>query len=98
MSNTFATLPSASSGANYFQGVWSRMFGSFMQSAREKGGWPVEQTAELAGMDAAEWTAIEAGTQLPSTRQQLESMADALEMEWATMAQIVLLCRQAWGH
>jgi transcriptional regulator with XRE-family HTH domain len=47
------------------------MFGSFISSAREKGGWPVEQTAELAGMDAAEWAAIEAGTRLPNTRPQL---------------------------
>jgi transcriptional regulator with XRE-family HTH domain len=94
---TFSTLQ-ATSDANYFQAVWARMFGSFMQSAREKGGWSVEQTAELAGMDAAEWAAIEAGTHLPSSRQQLEGMADSLEMEWATMAEVVLLCRQAWGR
>lgn len=96
MSNMFTPLP-LTADAGYFQGVWSRFFGNFMQSAREKGGWSVEQTAVLAGMDAAEWLAIEAGTHLPNTRQQLEAMADALEMEWATMAEIVLLCRQAWG-
>lgn len=95
--STSHTSPLFTSDAGYFQGVWSRMFGSFMTSAREQGGWSVEQTAVLAGMDAAEWSAIEAGVRLPNSRQQLQSMADALEMEWVTMAEIVVLCREAWG-
>ena len=97
MSKLSAPRPSASANADYFRGVWGRFFGSFMQSARENGGWSVEQTAELAGMDAAEWLAVEAGTLLPDSRQQLQSMADALEMEWSSMAQIVVLCQDAWG-
>jgi transcriptional regulator with XRE-family HTH domain len=92
----FSALPFVS-GANDLQQVWGRLFGTFMQSAREKGGWSVEQTALLAGMDTAEWAAIEAGTHLPNSRHELEAMADALEMEFAAMAQVVCLCRQAWG-
>jgi transcriptional regulator with XRE-family HTH domain len=92
----FSALPFVS-GANDLQQVWSRLFGTFMQSAREKAGRSIEQTALLAGMDAAEWSAIEAGTHLPNSRHELEAMADALEMKFDAMAQVVCLCRQAWG-
>jgi len=83
--------------SRYFQGAWSRFFGKFIESGREKAGLSVEQAATLAGMDAKEWTAIEAGASLPTTRQQFQSIADALNIEWVTMTKIVLMCRQAWG-
>ena len=92
----FAPLQ-ATSDANYFQGVWSRMFGSFMQSAREKAGLSVENAAELAGMDARNWLAMETGVWLPATRQQLQLISAALDIDWATMTKIVAMCRQAWG-
>ena len=57
----------------------------------------IEETAQLAGMEAAEWSAIEAGNRVPDTRQQLQAMAEALEMEWLAMAETVLLCRDAWA-
>lgn len=96
MSTAFSGLQRADD-AGFFQGVWAGMFGSFIESGREKAGLTVEQAAVLAGMDPAEWTAIEAGDQLPKTRRQLQFMAIALEMEWATMANIVCLCSGAWG-
>jgi transcriptional regulator with XRE-family HTH domain len=89
----YPTVP----GSDGLQEFWSRLFGTFMQSAREKGGWSVEETALLAGMETEEWVAIEAGTHLPNSRQELQSMADALEIEWPTMARVVCLCSQAWG-
>lgn len=96
MSMTFAPLPITDENL-YFQGAWARMFGRFIQSAREKAGLSVEQAAILADMEAERWLAVEAGTSLPATRQQFQFMAIALEMEWAMMTQIILLCRQAWG-
>jgi transcriptional regulator with XRE-family HTH domain len=96
MSRQFASLLSTSDNT-YFQGVWSRMFGAFIESARRKAGLSVDQAAALAGMDAQRWSAIEAGAWLPTTRQQLHLIAAALDLDWATMAQIVLMCRQAWG-
>jgi transcriptional regulator with XRE-family HTH domain len=93
---TFASLPSTTDN-EYFQGVWSRFFGLFIESAREKASLSVEQAAGLADMSTAEWSAIEAGASLPTTRQQFRSIADALDIEWVTMAKIVLMCRQAWG-
>jgi len=85
------------SDCEYLQGVWSRFFGKFIASGREKAGLSIEQAASLAGFSAAEWQAIEAGSSLPTTRKQFRSIADALNIEWVTMAKIVLLCRQAWG-
>jgi len=96
MSTAFSCLPLADD-AGFFQGVWSRMFGEFIGSGRQKAGLSIEQVAALAGMDVAEWTAIEAGVQLPKARRELESMAYALGVEWATMVRIVFLCREAWG-
>ncbi len=96
MSTAFSCLRLADD-AGFFPGVWSRMFGQFIASAREKTGHSVEQAAVLAGLSTSQWSAIEAGTQLPKTRRELESMAGTLDMEWATMVQIVSLCREAWG-
>jgi transcriptional regulator with XRE-family HTH domain len=73
------------------------MFGSFIGRAREKAGRSIEQTAALAGMSAAQWSGVEAGAYLPITRQQLQVVADAVDTDSATMAQIVFLCREAWG-
>ena len=96
MSITFSPLPLTAENI-YFQDIWSRVFGQFIQSAREKAGRSVEETAALAGMNPAQWLGVEAGDYLPITRQQLHVVADAVTMEWATMAEIVMLCRQAWG-
>ena len=96
MSMLFALLqPTADS--EYFQGAWRRFFGRFIESGREKAGLSIEQAAALAAMTAEEWAAIEAGASLPTTRQQIRSIADALHIEWALMTRIVLMCRQAWG-
>ena len=79
------------------RGSWRRLFGRFLQGAREAAGRSIEETARLAGMEAAEWSAIEAGNCVPHTKRQLQSMAKALEMEWLAMAETVLLCRDAWA-
>jgi transcriptional regulator with XRE-family HTH domain len=92
----FAPLPSTTED-QYFQGVWSRMFGAFMESAREKAGLSVEQAAVLTGMGPEQWSAMEAGAWLPATRQQLHVLAAALDIEWTTMVSIVQMCSQAWG-
>ena len=86
-----------SSDSEYFHNVWSRFFGQFIESGRDKAGLSVEQASVLAGIRTEEWTAIEAGAQLPKTRRELESMADTLGVEWATMVRIVFLYRDAWG-
>ncbi len=96
MSMTFAPLP-LTDDHSYLRGVWARMFGVFIQSAREKEGMTVEQAARLTGTTAQRWLEIEAGTWLPATRQQLHLLAAALDVEWETMASMVLMCRQAWG-
>ena len=96
MSMSFAFLQSNNDN-DCFQGVWARVFGHFIQSAREKAGLSVENAAELAGMDARNWLATESGAWLPTTRQQLQFMAAALDIDWPTMVRIITLCRTAWG-
>jgi len=96
MSTAFSCLPLADDN-KYFQAVWAQMFGRFIESGRQKAGLSIEQAAVLAGMNTSQWTAIEAGVQLPKTRRELESMAYALGLDWPTMVRIVFLCREAWG-
>lgn len=96
MSMTFAALPSTTENL-YFQDVWSRMFGHFIESGREKASLSIEQAAELAGMSVEDWTGLEVGTWLPATRRQFRSIAGTLDLDWATMTRIILMCRQAWG-
>ena len=96
MSITFAALPSTTEG-QYFEGVWARMFGHFIESGREKAGLSIEQAAILAGMSVEDWAGLEVGAWLPTTRRQFRSIAVALGIEWDTMTSIILMCRQAWG-
>ena len=95
MSIMFTSLPS-DCNTEYRRDVWSRFFGHFIASAREKAGRSVEETAALAMMSAAQWSGVETGDFLPMTRQQLHVVADAVGMDWETMAETVLLCREAW--
>lgn len=81
----------------YFQGVWSRFFGQFMQSGREKAGLTTDQAAILAGIDPGQWSAMEVGNWLPETRLQFHSIAAVLDIQWETMVGVVMLCREAWG-
>ena len=96
MSTAFSCPPLADD-AGFFPAVWARMFGRFIGSGRQKAGHSVEQAAAMAGMSTSQWSAIEAGAQLPKTHRELESMAGTLGVEWATMVRIVFLCREAWG-
>ena len=96
MSMAFALLPSTEEN-QYFRGVWAQVFGWFIESGRGKAGLSVENAAELAGMDARNWLAMETGAWLPTTRQQFQFIAAALDIDWPTMTRIVAMCSQAWG-
>jgi len=75
--------------------VWGRLFGSCIESVRETGGRSVEEAAHLAGMEASEWAAIEAGY-VPKSTARLRSMAGALECGFERIANLAQLCRGAW--
>jgi transcriptional regulator with XRE-family HTH domain len=96
MSMSFAPLPSTND-SEFFQGLFGRLFGTFMASAREKAGLTVEQAAKLTGFGTQRWSAMEAGDWLPETRQQFHLVAAALDIEWSLMVSIVMMCREAWG-
>ena len=75
--------------------VWARLFGQLIREARECRG-SIEYVAGRASMTPAEWAAIEEG-ELPTSIEQLETIAAALDMEWRGMVALVGLCRHAWG-
>jgi transcriptional regulator with XRE-family HTH domain len=74
---------------------WAGVFAEAIAYNRQARGLSVEDAAELAGMDASEWAAIEAGS-VPQTAAQLQSMAGTLEIHYDRLLNLVLLCRDAW--
>ena len=51
--------------------------------------------AAAAGMEPAEWEAVEAG-QVPETWEQAWRMADAISTDRSWMVSLVLFCQEAW--
>jgi len=96
MSMHYAPLPSTPV-TDDLRCSWARLFGLFVESAREKTGRSIEETAARIGMSVEDWQEVEAGRLLPNTREQVYVLADAVDIEWDAMAEIVSLCRNAWG-
>ena len=75
--------------------AWGQIFGCCIEKTREAGGRSIEQAAHLAGMEASQWAAIEAGY-VPTEAAQLRSMAGALECGYDKISTMALLCQDAW--
>lgn len=73
-----------------------QLFGSMIRSRREALGCPVEQAADLAGMESSEWAAIEEGY-VPADPARLRTMAAALEISWEAMATLAFICQDGWA-
>ena len=96
MSSWFPNYLPRSPRAVYEQQVWGEFFGDLIRSAREERSLSIEEAARGAGMSAAEWEAIEAGT-VPRTREQLQAVAAGLAIKREDFAGVVFFCRRAWG-
>ena len=79
-----------------FRQSMGRLFGFGIQEARKKAGLSLEQAARRSGMEVSAWAAIEEG-QVPQDFNQLHAMADAMEISFDRIANMVLLCRDAWS-
>ena len=90
----FSSLPSTYQTELRRQ-VWGRIFGSGIQSARNKAGLSIDEVANLTGIEVSEWMAIEEGY-VPRETNQLRSMAAALEISFDRILNMVALCREAW--
>lgn len=73
---------------------WARFFGHMIRTNREKKG-SIAKIAARAGMTVEEWKALEEG-QIPTTVEQLQAIATALDKEWRGMVALVGFCRDAW--
>jgi ribosome-binding protein aMBF1 (putative translation factor) len=74
---------------------WGQVFGVGIGNIRKHTGLSVEDAAELAGMEASEWAAIEAGC-VPRSTARLKMMARALDVSLEELANLVQLCSEAW--
>jgi len=75
--------------------VWGQLFGIFMRQARKNSILSMEAVANLAGMGADEWLAMEAG--LVPDPSQLKLIAAVLGLRPEQMATMVQICRGAWA-
>jgi len=87
----FASLPPSP----LFRQSMGRLFGSCIQEARKTAGLSLEEAARLSGMEFSEWMAIEGG-RVPQDENRLRAMAETMQISFAKIANLVLLCRAAW--
>ena len=73
---------------------WGRTFGLFIRECRQKIGRSIEEAAPLAGMNARDWRAMEAG--MAPEPEQLHSIADALELGHDVIEGLATFCEYAW--
>lgn len=74
---------------------WASIFARAIEHNRHARGLSLEDAAELAGMEASQWAAIESGS-VPQTTAQLHAIAGTLEIGYDRLFNLVLLCRDAW--
>lgn len=74
--------------------AWGQLFGNLIRDARVDRGRTVKEAAGMAGMEVAEWEAVEAG-QVPDWAKVCR-MADALGVDRMGIASLVLFCHEAW--
>jgi len=55
----------------------------------------IEEAARLSGMKTSEWMAIEEGA-VPQDASRLRAMADAMQISFDQIGNLVLLCQAAW--
>lgn len=94
MSKMFAPLPPSYVPEIRRQSL-GRLFGFFIRETRESAGLSIEEAARLSGMEFSEWLAIESGN-VPQDINRLRAMAEAMQVNFDTIASMVLVCRAAW--
>jgi transcriptional regulator with XRE-family HTH domain len=95
MSMTILESQSSPSANFALRRFWAGIFAKAIRHNRQARGLSVEDAAQLAGMEASEWAAIEAGS-VPQTTAQLHALAGTLEIGYDRLLNLVLLCRDAW--
>ncbi|MGA8090255.1 MAG: helix-turn-helix transcriptional regulator [Terracidiphilus sp.] len=96
MSRLLQSFPRSRRSTPFRRKVWGEMFGGLLRDAREERGRSVEDAAQAAGMEVAEWEAVEAG-QVPENWEQVRRMADGLGIDRSWLTPLVLFCHEAWG-
>jgi transcriptional regulator with XRE-family HTH domain len=94
MSMNYYASPAPAS-TDIFRDAWRQLFGSMVQEMREAAGRSVEEAARLAGMEASEWMAVEAGY-ITADPDWLHPMADSLGIRFDQLAPLVYICQGAW--
>ncbi len=74
----------------------SRLFGACIRSCREKRGRSIEEAAAVAGMEAVEWAAVEAGSAPNPTC--LRSIAAGVGTTINQIAPLIFICQDAWAQ
>ena len=75
--------------------LWGRLFGLFIQGARNETKMSVEEAAGVSGMTVSEWMAIEQG-HVPLDINRLRAISATLELTWDRLVNMLAVCREAW--
>jgi transcriptional regulator with XRE-family HTH domain len=73
---------------------WGRTFGLFIKECRDRTGRSTEEAARLAGMEARNWKAMEAG--MAPEPEQFHLIADALGVSLDVIQGLATFCQAAW--
>jgi len=76
------------------QKAMAELFGAVIKSARERIGYSIEKASGLAGIEAREWSSMEAG-KAPDL-QKLDAIGAAVKISKEQMSTSVLLFRDSW--
>jgi hypothetical protein len=74
----------------------ARLFGACIKSCREKRGLSIGEASAVAGMEAAVWTAVEAGAAPDPTS--LRSIAAGIGTTINQIAPLIFICQDAWSR
>ena len=94
MSTELKMFPSLPSSYLLSQSM-GRLFGTCIEEARKTAGLSLEEAARLSGMKTSEWAAVEEG-RVPQDVNRLRAMADAMQISFDQIGNLVLLCQAAW--
>jgi hypothetical protein len=71
------------------------LFGSGIEEMRKSAGLSIDEAAVAAGMNAAEWLAVEAG-KVPDSWERMRMMGAAINLRPEQIALYAFICQGAW--
>jgi len=87
------TFPDSLSLSPYQRRAWAECLGRVIADVRERRGLSPAEAARLSGMETTQWETIEDGKPTLGTPEQVQAMAETLDIDWGVVRLLVsVLC------